>query len=47
MAAEIDRVAKEYVIVVPWRYAIIEPYSKWPFFQLMPTEIQRQLWFTD
>ena len=43
MALEIDRVAKEYVIVVPWRYAIIEPHFKWPFFQLLPTEIQRQL----
>ena len=43
MASEINRVAKEYVIVVPWRYAIVEPHFKWPFFQLLPTEIQRQL----
>jgi SAM-dependent methyltransferase len=43
MAREIDRVAKQYVIVVPWRYAPIEPHFKWPIFQLMPDEIQRWL----
>lgn len=43
MAQEINRVAKAYVIVVPWRYALIEPHFKWPFFQLLPAEIQTQL----
>lgn len=40
MAEEIDRVGRQYVIVVPWRYAIVEPHFKFPFFQLLPYEAQ-------
>ncbi|MBW2664072.1 MAG: class I SAM-dependent methyltransferase [Deltaproteobacteria bacterium] len=36
MACEINRVSKQYVIVVPWKYAWIEPHFKFPFFQLLP-----------
>lgn len=43
MAHEINRVAKAYVIVVPWRYALVEPHFKWPFFQLLPAEVQTHL----
>ena len=43
MAQEIHRIAKEYVIVVPYRYALVEPHFKFPFFQLLPTEIQSNL----
>ena len=36
MYSEIERVSKQWVIVVPWRYAFIEPHFKFPFFQLLP-----------
>ena len=41
MASEIDRVAKEYIIVVPWRYAIIDLILSGHFFN--DVELQRQL----
>jgi ubiquinone/menaquinone biosynthesis C-methylase UbiE len=44
MAAELDRVARQYIIVVPWRYGWIEPHFKVPFFQLYPQKLQ--LWIT-
>ena len=43
MAQEIHRIAKEYVIVVPYRYALVEPHFKFPIFQLLPTELQSKL----
>jgi len=43
MAQEIHRVGRQYVIGVPWRYTLIEPHFKVPFFQLMPTELQNGL----
>lgn len=43
MYSEINRVAKQWVIVVPWKYAFIEPHFKFPFFQLLPYEIQLYL----
>lgn len=36
MYLEIDRVSKQWVIVVPWRYAFVEPHFKFPFFSLIP-----------
>jgi len=33
---EINRVAQQWVIIVPWKYAWIEPHFKFPFFQLFP-----------
>lgn len=43
IAREIDRVSRQYAIVVPWRYAWIEPHFKLPFFQLLPYRLQRSL----
>jgi len=43
MAAEINRVATQFVIVVPWRYAWFEPHFKFPFFQLLPRGVQNSL----
>jgi ubiquinone/menaquinone biosynthesis C-methylase UbiE len=43
MAAEMRRVSKQLVIVVPWRYAWIEPHFKLPLFQLLPFFAQRWL----
>lgn len=43
MVAEIDRVSKEYIVVVPWKYSWIEPHFRLPFFQLLPSNIQRSL----
>lgn len=43
IASEIDRVSKQYIIVVPWKYAWIEPHFKFPFFQLMPSGLKRNL----
>lgn len=40
MASEIRRVSKQWIIVVPWRYAWIEPHFKLPFFQLFPYRVQ-------
>lgn len=36
MIREIERVSKQYIIIVPWRWAWIEPHFKFPFFQLFP-----------
>jgi len=36
IAREIDRVSKQYIIIVPWKWAWIEPHFKFPFFQLFP-----------
>ena len=43
VASEIIRVSKQYIIVVPWKYAWIEPHFRIPFFQLMPHNLQRAL----
>lgn len=43
IASEIDRVSKQYIIVVPWKYAWLEPHFRLPFFQLMPSCLQRTL----
>ncbi|MGI6657052.1 MAG: class I SAM-dependent methyltransferase [Desulfobulbus sp.] len=40
MAKEIERVSKQFVIVVPWKFAIIEPHFKFPFFSLLPYKLQ-------
>jgi SAM-dependent methyltransferase len=34
--SEVDRVARHWVVVVPWRYAFVEPHFKFPYFQLLP-----------
>jgi cyclopropane fatty-acyl-phospholipid synthase-like methyltransferase len=43
IASEMERVAQQYVVVVPWKYAWIEPHFKLPFFQLLPYWLQREL----
>ena len=43
MAREIERVAKQWIIIVPWRYCWIEPHFKFPLFQLLPERIQNAL----
>ena len=43
IASEIDRVSKQYIVVVPWKYAWIEPHFRLPFFQLLPSNLQRTL----
>ena len=43
IASEIDRVSKQYIVVVPWKYAWIEPHFRFPFFQLLPSNLQRVL----
>jgi ubiquinone/menaquinone biosynthesis C-methylase UbiE len=43
IASEIDRVSQQYAIVVPWKYAWLEPHFKLPFFQLLPYPLQREL----
>jgi ubiquinone/menaquinone biosynthesis C-methylase UbiE len=43
IAGEIGRVSKQYVIVVPWKWAWIEPHFKFPFFQLLPYRLQVSL----
>jgi len=40
---EIRRVAKKYAIVVPWRYAFIEPHFHIPLFPLLPRSLQIRL----
>ncbi len=40
IAAEMRRVSKQSLIVVPWKYAWIEPHFKFPFFQLLPWTLQ-------
>jgi ubiquinone/menaquinone biosynthesis C-methylase UbiE len=36
MYSEINRVAQQWLIVVPWKYVFVEPHFKFPFFQLLP-----------
>lgn len=43
VAHEIDRVSRQYVISVPWRYTWIEPHFKFPFFQLLPYGLKLRL----
>lgn len=43
IASEMARVARQVVVVVPWRYAWLEPHFKLPFFQLLPFRLQRGL----
>jgi ubiquinone/menaquinone biosynthesis C-methylase UbiE len=40
IAEEMIRVARQVVIVVPWKYAWLEPHFKIPFFQLLPWTAQ-------
>lgn len=40
MAREIERVSKQYVIIVPWKWAWLEPHFKFPFFQLLPYSLK-------
>jgi ubiquinone/menaquinone biosynthesis C-methylase UbiE len=40
MSSEISRVSKQWVIVVPWKCAFIEPHFKFPFFQLLPYSLK-------
>ena len=43
IACEIDRVSKQYIVVVPWKYTWVEPHFRFPFFQLLPSNLQRTL----
>ena len=43
VCSEIRRVAKQYVVIVPYRYAWIEPHYRFPFFGALPKAIQRAL----
>lgn len=43
MANEIERVAKQWLIVVPWQYCPVESHFKFPFFQLLPEKMQVSL----
>ena len=43
VVSEIIRVAKQYIIVVPNRYAVIEPHYGFPFFPLYPYSVQSAL----
>ena len=43
ICSEIIRVSRQYIVVVPWKYAWIEPHFRLPFFQLMPSNLQRTL----
>ena len=40
MYYEINRVARQWAIVVPWKYSFIEPHFKLPFFQLLPYKVK-------
>jgi len=40
IAHEIDRVSKQYVVIVPWKYSWIEPHYKIPFFALLPYSLK-------
>jgi len=40
MYTEIDRVSRQWAIIVPWKYAYVEPHFKFPFFQLFPYPIK-------
>lgn len=41
--SEMSRVARQYLLVVPWRYCWIEPHYGVPFFPLLPYSVQRTL----
>lgn len=43
MAREIERVAQQWIVIVPWKYTLIEPHFKFPLFQLLPSSVQREL----
>lgn len=43
ICSEIERISKQFVLVVPWKYAIIEPHFKFPFFQLLNRRVQTEL----
>lgn len=43
VCAEIQRVARQYVILVPFKWAWLEPHFAFPFFGALPTSIQRGL----
>jgi len=43
IANEIDRVSRQYIVVVPWKYTWIEPHFRLPFFQFLPPDLQRTL----
>jgi len=43
IARELQRVAKQYLVVVPYRYCWIEPHYGFPFFPLLPYRLQVQL----
>ncbi len=43
ISSEIQRVSKQFIIVVPWRFAWIEPHFKFPFFQLLPYSLKVSL----
>jgi ubiquinone/menaquinone biosynthesis C-methylase UbiE len=43
ICAEIQRVAKQYIVVVPYRYCWIEPHFGVPFFPLLPERTQKTL----
>lgn len=40
MYSEIDRVSQQWAIIVPWKYALVEPHFKFPFFQLLPYSLK-------
>ena len=42
-ASEIQRVARQYALVVPYRYAWIEPHYFVPFFPILPRRVQNGL----
>jgi len=43
VVSEIIRVAKQYAVVVPYRYCLIEPHFGVPFFPIFPYSIQLAL----
>jgi len=40
IANEIERVARQYIVVVPYKYCVIEPHFGVPFLPLMPYSVQ-------
>lgn len=40
MYSEINRVSQQWAIIVPWKYAFVEPHFKFPFFQLLPYSLK-------
>jgi len=43
MAKQIERVASQWIIIVPWRNCLVEPHFKFPFSPLLPERIQLAL----